>query len=100
MSESSNKSFKKNIDSNFENTIFTRSSESRIPLIKINVIVDENNIKELTLYQGENIEDSIQRFFKENKFNKETRSALKNELIKQLNEQIKQCIIYFNFNYS
>ncbi len=100
MSESSNKSFKKNIDSNSENTIFTRSSESRIPLIKINVIVDENNIKELTLYQGENIEDSIQRFFKENKFNKEARSALKNELIKQLNEQIKQCIIYFNFNYS
>ena len=45
MSESSNKSFKKNIDSNSENTILTRSSESRIPLIKINVIVDENNIK-------------------------------------------------------
>ena len=96
MSESYSESIKKSINSNSENTNLTRSSDSRIPLIKINVIIDENNNKELILYKGENFEDSIQRFFKENNFNKEVRYAVKNEIIQKLNEQIEQCIIYFN----
>ena len=87
---------------NYNNSIMSTSIslQQKNPLVKINVILDNNDSRMLIVYKGEKIEDSIQRFFKENKFNKETRSALKNELIKQLNEQIKQCIIYFNFNYS
>ena len=74
----------------------TKSSESKTPLIKINIILDNNDSRDLTLYKGENIEDSIKRFFKENNFNKEIRNLLKNKLVKKLTSEYKKWIFYFN----
>ena len=75
--ESYNERFNNSENYNSKNSTFTKSSESKTPLIKINIILDNNDSRDLTLYKGENIEDSIKRFFKENNFNKEIRNLLK-----------------------
>ena len=94
--ESYNERFNNNDNYNSKNSNFTKSSESKTPLIKINIILDNNESRDLTLYKGENIEDSIKRFFKENNFNKETRNFLKNEIVKKLTSEYEKCIFYFN----
>ena len=94
--ESYNERFNNSENYNSKNSTFTKSSESKTPLIKINIILDNNESRDLTLYKGENIEDSIKRFFKENNFNKETRNFLKNEIVKKLTSEYEKCIFYFN----
>ena len=94
--ESYNERFNNSENYNSKNSTFTKSSESKTPLIKINIILGNNDSRDLTLYKGENIEDSIKRFFKENNFNKEIRNLLKNKLVKKLTGECEKCIFYFN----
>ena len=94
--ESYNERFNNSENYNSKNSTFTKSSESKTPLIKINIILGNNDSRDLTLYKGENIEDSIKRFFKENNFNKEIRNLLKNKLIKKLTSEYEKWIFYFN----
>ena len=94
--ESYNERFNNSENYNSKNSTFTKSSESKTPLIKINIILGNNDSRDLTLYKGENIEDSIKRFFKENNFNKEIRNLLKNKLIKKFTSEYEKCIFYFN----
>ena len=94
--ESYNERFNNSENYNSKNSTLTKSSESKTPLIKINIILGNNDSRDLTLYKGENIEDSIKRFFKENNFNKEIRNLLKNKLVKQLTSEYEKCIFYFN----
>ena len=94
--ESYNERFHNSENYNSKNSTFTKSSESKTPLIKINNILGHNDSRDLTLYKGENIEDSIKRFFKENNFNKEIRNLLKNKLVKKLTSEYEKRIFYFN----
>ena len=94
--ESYNERFKNSENYNSNTSTFTKSSQSKTPLIKINIILDKTDSRDLILYKGENIEDSIKRFFKENNFNKEMRAILKDELVKKLTKEYEKCILYFN----
>ena len=73
------------------------SLQQKNPLVKINVILDNNDSRMLIVYKGEKIEDSIQRFFKENNFNKEIRKILKTELLKKITKEIQKCIFFLIF---
>ena len=95
--ESYNERFNNSENYNSKNSTFTKSSESKTPLIKINIILGNNDSRDLTLYKGENIEDSIKRFFKENNFNKEIRKILKTELLKKITKEIQKCIFFLIF---
>ena len=97
--ESYNERFNNSENYNSKNSTFIKSSESKTPLIKINIILGNNDSRDLTLYKGENIEDSIKRFFKENNFNKEIRNLLKNKLVKKLTseyENVYLILIYYS----
>jgi len=84
---------------NYNNSIMSTSIslQQKNPLVKINVILDNNDSRMLIVYKGEKIEDSIQRFFKENNFNKEIRKILKTELLKKITKEIQKCIFFLIF---
>ena len=84
---------------NYNNSIMSTSIslQQKNPLFKINVILDNNDSRMLIVYKGEKIEDSIQRFFKENNFNKEIRKILKTELLKKITKEIQKCIFFLIF---
>ena len=60
-------------------------------LIKIEINLGENNIKELNISSLNNLDQSIKNFCKENNISKDAESTIKKLLMDELNKKIEQC---------
>ena len=64
-------------------------------LIKIEINIGNDQIKELNINSMENIDKSINDFCEENNLPKEAKLPIKNLLLEELNKKITQCKFYF-----
>ena len=70
-------------------------SSTENSLVKVEINLGNNNVKELNIHSMNDIEKEIDDFCRENNLPKETKIPIKNLLLEELNKKIKKCKPYF-----
>ena len=69
--------------------------ENNRVVLSIDIILSENNIKTIEIHSGDEIENKINLFCKDNNIPLNIKQYINNSILKELNKNIEKCKFYF-----